>query len=83
MASKGHLLWSIWAHNIMTWEVQHRPNGTGTGEPQALVCCKYCKQQPAVFMVFCLFLLLTCKIYCSLRVSCMHDAVSREMLLSL
>ena len=24
-------LWSMWAHNIVVWEVQHRPDSVGTG----------------------------------------------------
>ena len=40
--SKGSLLWSVWAHNVVMWEVRERSTPAHAGPLNSAVCtCKY------------------------------------------
>lgn len=40
-AHRAQVVWSMWAHNVAAWEVQHRPQGVCTGEAAHTMyaCC--------------------------------------------
>lgn len=40
--SKGSLLWSVWAHNVVTWEVRERSRSAHAGlRNSAVYSCTY------------------------------------------